>query len=117
MEQGEQRHHESGRAKAALRTVKVDQGLLHRMQPAFMHKVFDADEVGAIGLADQCNAGIDRDIDEAISDTATQHDRTGSAIPLGATFLCSGGAFIEAKIVENGKMWRGVTHANDGAPP
>jgi len=115
MKQGEQRHHETGRAEAALRTVKVDHGLLDRMQAALMHEIFDADEVGAIGLAGQHDAGVDRGIDEATADAASQHDRAGPAIPLGTTLLRSGGAFMETKIVEKREMRCSIAQANDRA--
>ena len=80
-----------------------------------MHEIFDGDKVGAVGLAGQRDAGIDRGIDKAISDAATQHDGTGPAIPLGTTFLCSGGAFIETKIVEKREVRCSSTQANHHA--
>jgi hypothetical protein len=59
MEQGKQRHHETRRAEAALRAMKVDQRLLDRMQAAVMGKILNGDEICAVGLAGQRDARVD----------------------------------------------------------
>ena len=82
---------------------------------ALMHKIFDGDEIGAVGLASQHNAGIDRIIDEAIADSAAQHHRASPAIPLGATFLRSGSAFMKTKIVQKREVRCGAAQANNRA--
>ena len=46
--QREQRHHETGGAKAALRTVALDHGFLHAVQLTFVLEVFNADELFAV---------------------------------------------------------------------
>jgi hypothetical protein len=117
VKQGEQRHYESRRAEAALRAVKVDQGLLDRMQAAVTRKILDGDEIRAIGLASQHDAGVDRVIDEPptlpslacgggkAGGAAAQHHRARPAIPLSATFLGSGRAFMKAKIIQKREVW------------
>ena len=115
MEQREQRHNESRGAEAALRAVKVDQRLLNRMQAAVTRKILDGDEVCAVSLASKHDAGVDGAIDEAIANTATEHDRAGPTIPLGAAFLGSGRAFMHTKVIQKRKVRCDATQMNDSA--
>ena len=124
MEQGEQRHHETWRAEAALRAMKIDQRLLDGMQAAIMGQILNGDEIGAVGLAGQHDARVDRVIDKTPTPpspasgggkidipspacgggkgggAAPKHHRAGPAIPLGATFLGPGRAFMKTKIIQ-----------------
>jgi hypothetical protein len=115
MEQREQRHDESRGAEAALRAMKVDQRLLNRMQAAVTRKILDSDEVRAVGLASQHDAGVDGAIDEATANMATEHDRAGPTIPLGAAFFGSGRAFMQTKIIQKRKVRCDAAQMNDGA--
>ncbi len=127
VEQGEQRHHESWRTEAALRAVKVDQRLLDRMQAAVMRKILNGDEIRAVGLASQHDARVDRVIDEPPTlpspasgggkggGTAAQHHRARPTIPLGATFLGPGRAFMKTKIIQQGEVRCDAAQSDDRA--
>ena len=56
----EQAHHDAGRAEAALRAVMLDHRRLHRMERAVVGEVLDGDDLGAVDLAEQEDAGVDR---------------------------------------------------------
>ncbi|HWY84420.1 MAG TPA: hypothetical protein VNY10_21235, partial [Roseiarcus sp.] len=56
---GEQAHHDTGRAKAALRGVSINHRLLQRMEFATAGKVLDRDQLGAVELAQEQNTGVE----------------------------------------------------------
>src|SRR5436190_458872 len=86
--QREQRHHEAGRAKAALRCVTFDERLLDRMQRAVVaFQALGGDELLAVERWHELNAGIDGAEPDAIAGKLSDHDGAGAAIALGATFL------------------------------
>src|SRR5260370_26770945 len=74
------------------------------MQAAVTRKILNGDEVWAGGLASQDGARVDRVIDKAVADTAAQHHRARPTIPLGATFLGPGRAFMKTKIIQQGEV-------------
>ena len=78
----------------------LDHRLLHRVKPSALGEVFHRDDVGAVGLAGQQDAGIHRLIDEAVAAAAPQHHGAGAAVAFGATFLGAGRALVEAQIIE-----------------
>ena len=78
----------------------VDHRLLHRMQLVVAREVLDRDDLGAVGLAGEQDAGIDRLVDEALAAQPPQHHRAGAAIALGAALLGAGRALGQAQIVE-----------------
>src|SRR5579863_2582181 len=53
-------HHDARRAEAALRAMQVDHRLLDRMEVFAFGKVLDSDDFGAVDLAKQHDAGVDR---------------------------------------------------------
>ncbi len=109
----EHRHREARRAEAALRRVRVDQRLLHRMQRAVRgRKPVDRQHAGAIELRQQHQAGIDRLVVQAIAVRPADHDGAGAAVAFGAAFLGAGQAGVEPQPVERG---RGRRHARHGA--
>ena len=58
--EGEQRHGEARRAETALRTVPVDQRLLHRVQLFAGRQVLDREQRLAVERGQELDAGIDR---------------------------------------------------------
>ncbi len=113
---GEQAHHDARRAEAALRAVMVDHRLLHRMQAVALGEVLDRDEFGAVELAKQQDAGVDRLVGELAAAQTREHDRAGAAIALGAAFLRAGRPLLFAQPVENGRARREPVE-RDLAPP
>ena len=97
-----QAHDDAGRAEAALRAVVARHRRLHRMQDAVIGEVLDRDQLGAIHLADQRDAGIDRLVDQAAVALAHQNDGAGAAVAFRAAFFGAGGALLEAQPVEHG---------------
>ena len=87
------------------------------MQAALVREILDTDEISAVGLSGQHDAGIDGRIDQAIPDPATQHDRAGATVPFGATFLGPGGSLMETEIVEKREVGGGLAETNHGATP
>ena len=83
----EQAHHNPGRAKAALRGVIVDHRLLQRMQLAACGQVLDRDELRAVELAQEQDAGVERLVGEPAATEPRQRDGAGAAIALRAAFL------------------------------
>ena len=69
-------------------------------------EILDGDQLGAVDLSEQENAGIDRLIDEPAIMRARQHDRAGAAITLGATLLGAGRALLQPDPVEQGVVLR-----------
>src|SRR5258708_13996345 len=74
------------------------------MQAAVARKIVNGDEICAVGLASQHDARVDRVIDKAVADTAAQHHRARPTVPLGATFLGPGRAFMKTKIIQEGEV-------------
>ena len=60
----------------------IDHRLLHRMQRVAVGKILDGDELRAVELAEQQNAGVDRLIGQLAAAQAREHDRAGAAIAL-----------------------------------
>ena len=67
MVSGEQAHHDTGRAEAALGSVSIDHGLLQRMQLAACGEIFDRDQLSAVNLAQKQNAGVERFVGDPAS--------------------------------------------------
>ena len=101
----EQGHHEAGRAEAALRAVTLDHGLLHGVQGAVgPAQVLDRDQLLAVELRHEQDAGVDRAIADAIALELAQHHGTGAAIALGAAFLGAAAALHLAQPVQHGEV-------------
>ena len=83
----EQAHHDAGRAEAALRAVQVDHRLLDGMKDPPVGEILDRQHFGAVDLAEQQHAGVDRLMGDRAVAVARQHDRAGAAIALAAAFL------------------------------
>src|SRR5580693_3781359 len=79
----------------------IDHRLLHRMQRLAISEVLDRDELRAVELAQEQDAGIDRLAGQLAATEPRQHDRAGAAITLGATFLRTRGALVLAQPVEH----------------
>ncbi len=107
----EERHDESRRAEAALRTVQVDHRLLHRMQRSIFGKVVDGDELLAVDLAHQQDAGIHGFIDETpVTQTAEGH-RAGATVSFVAALLGAARLLLKPEIVENACAWAARSRA------
>jgi hypothetical protein len=115
MKQRKQRHHEAGRAEAALRSVQVHHRLLHRMQAAG-REVVDTDDFAAVSLPGQQDAGIDGAVHQPIIDQPSEHHRAGPAIAFGTSFLGAHGALGQSQIVQQGQRRGGIVEANDATP-
>ena len=103
MIQGEQAHHDAGRAEAALRAVTGDHRLLHGMETFGARKILDRDHLGAVELTEEEDAGVHRFIGEPVSSQPPEHHGAGAAIAFGAAFLRADAALAEAQIVEQGR--------------
>ena len=104
-----QRHHEARRAEAALRAMRIDQRLLHRMQPAVGSlQMLDGRDAAALEHRQQENAGVDGAMTHlSVAQLADRH-RAGAAIAFGAPFLGARQTFRLAQIVEEGRGGRNV---------
>jgi len=111
----EQAHHDAGRAKAALRAVKLDHGLLDGMQRLALRQILDREHLGAVDLPEQQNAGIDRFIAQRLAAETNQDDRAGAAIALAATLLHTLRARLLAQPVQQGRAGRKRSERN-GSP-
>ena len=116
MEQREQRHHEAGRAEAALGAVEVDHRLLHRMQ-AVGREVVDRDHVAAVGLPGEHDAGIHGGIDQPLADPPPQHHRAGAAVALRASLLGPHRPLMEPQIIEEGQRRGHGIETHERTPP
>ena len=66
----------------------------------FVGEVLDGDDLGAVRLAEQQDAGIDRLVDEAAVPHPSERDRAGAAIALRAALLGADAALLQPQIVE-----------------
>ena len=99
--EGEQAHDEAGRAEAALRGVALDHRGLHRMELALRaDKVLDRDDLGAVDLAEELDAGVDRLVDQPAVAEPADGDRAGAAVALAAALLGALRPLRLAEIVE-----------------
>lgn len=102
--QREQRHYETRRAKAALRSMVVDHGSLYGMQPATSRRqALDRNQLFAIERRQELDAGINRPHRKivAISGQLGDHNGAGTAIALCATLFRSGAAEVLAKELQH----------------
>ena len=95
-----ERHHEAGRAEAALRAVALDQLALDRVRAP---QAFDGPERLAVEHRQEEDAGIDRAPFDRIPRQLAEQYRAGAAIALGAAFLGAGAAERVAEMVEHGR--------------
>ena len=96
----EQAHHDAGRAEPALGRVVANHRVLQGMWRRAVSQILDGQYLGAIGLSQQQDAGIDRFMNQLSFANAGQHDGAGAAIALGAPFLGSGRALLHAQPVQ-----------------
>ena len=78
------RHDKTGRAKAALRAVTVDHGLLHGTELAVGGKALDRDDVRAVQLEHKLDTGVDALVLEASVAQATDQHGTGATVAFAA---------------------------------
>jgi hypothetical protein len=100
---GKQAHHDPRRAEAALRGVSVNHRLLQRMQFGADGEILDRDELGAVELAQEQNAGVERLIGEPTAPEPRQHHRARAAISLGAALLRSLRSHVLPQPIEDGR--------------
>ena len=81
----------------------LDQRALHRMEFATIRKIFNRDDLAAVGLTRQHDTGVDRLIDPFFAYDAAQHHRTGPAISLGAALFGTCHPLNETQVVEHGQ--------------
>ncbi len=116
MVEREQAHHDAGRAEAALRSMEVDHRLLDGMQTRALGEVLDRQHLGAVDLAEQQDAGVDRLVGRrAIGAAARQDDCAGAAIALAAALLGALGADVLAQPVEERRTRRKTVERNSFA--
>ena len=112
MVEGKHRHHETGRAEAALGRVGIDHRLLHRMERAVRcGQTFDREDGAIVDLRKHHEAGIHRPKLQRSVNLAAKHDGAGTAVALGAPFLRSGETRAGAKPVQHCHARRRVVRA------
>ena len=77
----------------------IDHRLLDRMQRA-VREILDRDDLAAVDLAQQQDAGIERLVAHHAVDHAANDHRAGAAIALGAAFLGANGAFLKPQVIQ-----------------
>ena len=90
---------------------------LHRMQRALVGEVFDGDQFGAVELAEQSDAGIDRLVDQSAVALAHDHDSAGAAIAFRAAFLGADRPLLQAQPVEQRGARRKFADPHAAAAP
>ena len=101
--QGEEAHDDAGRAEAALRAVMRHHGGLDRMQCALGREILDGDEFGAVDLAEQQDAGIDRLVDgRRPSRTRPSATVQAPQSPSAQPSLVPKCALVQSQIIEKG---------------
>ena len=114
--QAPQRHRESGRTEAALRTVALDQRLLHGVQRAILlRQVFDGEQGLAVQRGGELDAGIHGPHLQFAVFERSEHDGAGAAVAFGAAFLGAGAVQVLAQVLQDGLRRRDVVHFMDGA--
>jgi len=91
--------------------VTVGQQALHWMKGLAVGKIFDRDHFGAVGLAGEQNAGVDRLVDQPAVDRLSQDHRAGAAVTLGAALFGADGVLGQTKVVEERQRRRNVARA------
>src|SRR5260370_22282351 len=89
--------------------------LLQRMQRAAFGEILDRDQLRAVELAEQQDAGIYRLVNESAMAQARQHDRAGAAIAFRAAFLRPFRPHLLAQPVENQRARREPVERDLGA--
>ena len=130
---GPERHHEAGRAEAALRAVAIDHRLLHRVQFVTLHRVearagvqiFDREQGLAVERRQELDAGIGRGQAQPADDfrrarlrrprQLADDDGAGTAIAFVAAFLGADAARVFAQPVEHRARGRRAADFDDGA--
>ena len=111
--QCKQAHDKAGRAKAALRTMALDHGLLHRVQRAV--------GPGQVGGGPQRHTvdglgRLDTAVDSAVLQTAidglSHHHSAGPAVACGAAFFGGRQAQVLPQQVQQGAVWWDVMAFN-----
>ena len=96
-----ERHHEARRAEAALRSMRVDDGLLAGMQFARRAlKALDRDDRLAVQHRQKLDAGVHRPVAHCIAVELADRNRAGAAIALGAAFFRPGEALPVTQVIE-----------------
>ena len=77
--EGRRGHDHAGGAEAALKGLRIEKGLLHRVQPAVLRQALDGRDRAALGAIGRHQAAMERH--------AVEPDGAGAAIALVAAFL------------------------------
>ena len=85
------------------------------MQDTVIGEILDGDQFGAVELAKQCNAGIERLVEQAAVTLAYHHDGAGAAIALRAPFLGAGRTLLQTQPIERGCARRELADAHGPA--
>ena len=72
------------------------------MQHAVFGKILDRDQLGAVQLAKQRDARIDRLVSQAAVALAHDDDGAGAAIAFGAAFFGAGRSLLQTQPVQHG---------------
>jgi len=99
------------RPEAAWPLRRLRDLLLHRVQRGTVREVFHGDDLGAVGLAGEQNAGVDRLVDQPAVDRLSQDHRAGAAVALGAALFGADGVLGQTKVVEERQRRRNVARA------
>jgi len=95
-------HDEAWRAKAALRAMAVDHGLLNRVKfgsGLFRRQAFNGDDVSAVDLVKKLNARIDGEITQSAFEGFADEDGARPAIAFGADDFRAGEFAMLAEII------------------
>src|SRR5580658_5062640 len=86
------------------------------MQFAACSEILDRDQLGAVELAQEQNAGVERLVDEPVPLESRQHHGACATIPLGAAFLRSLRSHFLPQPVEDGCARGELAELNLPAP-
>ena len=117
MKVSEQAHHDARSAEAALRAVLARHRGLNRMQFAVLGEVFDRNEFGAVQLAEQRDARIDRLVHDAAVALARHDHGAGATIAFRAAFFSPGRTLLQTQPVEHCATRLKAVERNSAAPP
>ena len=79
-------------------------------------EILDRDQLGAVELAQEQNAGVERLVGEPAAPEPRQHHRACAAIPFGAAFLRSLRSHLLPQPVEDGRAGGELAESNVPAP-
>jgi hypothetical protein len=80
--------------------VKLHHGLLNRVQPLVLNKIFHGHQFSAVDHTQELNAAVHRLISQLAINDPAKRDGAGTAVTLAAAFLRAGFLSAEPQIVK-----------------